>query len=80
MIKTVVKSVTFQAWIHAIMHFCNFNINVQPDPVKFLQLTGKVTKVVFDDKKQLRKFNNKVCRLKQVYLFIAKHRRKGIPV
>ena len=23
---------------------------------------------------------NKVCRLKQVYLFIAKHRRKSIPV
>jgi len=22
------------------MHLCNFGINVQPDPVKFIQLTG----------------------------------------
>jgi len=27
------------AFIHTIMHLCNFFINVQPDPVKFVQLT-----------------------------------------
>jgi len=30
-----------QAFIHTIMHLCNFAINVQPDPVKFVQLTYK---------------------------------------
>jgi hypothetical protein len=30
-----------QASVHTTMHLCNFAINVQPDPVKFLQLTYK---------------------------------------
>ena len=38
--KLVGRMIFVQAWIHAIMHFCNFAINIQPDPVKFLQLTG----------------------------------------
>lgn len=28
-----------QASLHSLMHLLNFAINVQPDPVKFLQLT-----------------------------------------
>ena len=38
--KLVGRMIFVQAWLHAVMHFCNFAINVQPDPVKFLQLTG----------------------------------------
>ena len=38
--KLVGRMIFAQAWLHAIMHFCNFAINVQPDPVKFLQLTS----------------------------------------
>jgi len=29
-----------QAWIHTIMHLFNFGINVQPDPVRFVQLSA----------------------------------------
>ena len=29
-----------QSWFHTIMHLINFAINVQPDPVKFVQLTS----------------------------------------
>lgn len=29
-----------QAWIHTIMHLFNFGINVQPNPVRFVQLTA----------------------------------------
>ena len=38
--KLVGRLIFIQAWLHAIMHFINFRINVQPDPVKFLQLTS----------------------------------------
>ena len=30
-----------QSWFHTIMHLINFAINVQPDPVRFVQLTSK---------------------------------------
>jgi len=29
-----------QAWLHTIAHLINFGLNVQPNPVKFLQLTS----------------------------------------
>eukprot|EP00092_Neocalanus_flemingeri_P014374 GFUD01015505.1.p1 GENE.GFUD01015505.1~~GFUD01015505.1.p1 ORF type:complete len:1072 (-),score=233.84 GFUD01015505.1:230-3445(-) len=29
-----------QAWIHSSMHLINFGVNIQPDPVKFLQLSA----------------------------------------
>ena len=29
------------AWIHTLSHLINFGVNVQPDPVKFVQLTYK---------------------------------------
>ena len=38
--KLVGRIIFIQAWIHAIMHFCNFFVNIQPDPVKMLQLTS----------------------------------------
>lgn len=39
--KVVGYMIFIQAWIHTIMHLCNFAINVQPDPVRFVQLTSK---------------------------------------
>jgi len=39
--KLVGVMIFIQALVHTIMHLCNFAINVQPDPVKFLQLTFK---------------------------------------
>jgi ferredoxin-NADP reductase len=41
------------AWIHAVMHFCNFAINVQPNPVKFLQLTQEYWKPHTNDNSTL---------------------------
>merc|ERR1719347_4477 len=37
--KVVGVMIFIMAFIHTIMHLCNFFINVQPDPVKFVQLT-----------------------------------------
>ena len=37
--KVIGRVIFVQAWFHTIMHLCNFAINVQPDPVKFVQLT-----------------------------------------
>merc|ERR1719419_1446665 len=39
--KVVGVIIFIQSSIHALMHLCNFAINVQPDPVKFLMLTYK---------------------------------------
>jgi len=39
--KLVGVLIFIQASSHAVMHLCNFAINVQPDPVKFVQLTYK---------------------------------------
>ena len=39
--KVVGYLIFFQSWFHTIMHLINFAINVQPDPVKFVQLTSK---------------------------------------
>ena len=37
----VVGTVIFvQASVHSIMHLFNFGINIMPDPVKFVQITG----------------------------------------
>ena len=33
--KLVGRIIFVQAWLHALMHVCNFHINVQPDPVRF---------------------------------------------
>jgi hypothetical protein len=37
--KTVGYLIFFQSWIHTISHLINFAINVQPEPVRFVQLT-----------------------------------------
>ena len=39
--KLVGFLIFLQSCLHTIMHLCNFAINVQPNPVKFLQLTYK---------------------------------------
>ena len=39
--KMVGIMIFLQAMLHFIMHLCNFAINIQPDPVKFLQLNYK---------------------------------------
>merc|ERR1719228_114211 len=39
--KLVGVLIFLQAALHTTMHLCNFKVNVQPDPVKFLQLTYK---------------------------------------
>ncbi len=31
--------------VHTLMHLLNFGINVLPDPVKFLQLTGNISRI-----------------------------------
>ena len=36
--KFIGISIFCQAWVHTIMHFINFGVNVQPDPVKFMAL------------------------------------------
>ena len=36
--KIVGTFIFFSAWMHTIMHLINFGINVQPDPLKFVQL------------------------------------------
>lgn len=38
--KVVGYLIFFQSWFHTISHLINFAINVQPDPVKFVQLTS----------------------------------------
>jgi len=38
--KLTGRLIFFQAWLHTIMHFINFGVNIQPDPVKFVQLTN----------------------------------------
>eukprot|EP00090_Calanus_glacialis_P005272 TRINITY_DN14088_c0_g1_i1.p1 TRINITY_DN14088_c0_g1~~TRINITY_DN14088_c0_g1_i1.p1 ORF type:complete len:1071 (+),score=285.92 TRINITY_DN14088_c0_g1_i1:327-3215(+) len=38
--KLTGRLIFVQAWIHALMHFINFGVNIQPDPVKFVQLTA----------------------------------------
>ena len=37
--KVIGRVIFLQAWFHTIMHLCNFAINVQPNPVQFVQLT-----------------------------------------
>ena len=38
-IHKYIGSIIFvQAWFHTIMHLINFGVNIQPDPVKFVQL------------------------------------------
>ena len=39
--KVVGYIIFIQSWFHTIMHLINFAINVQPDPVRFVQLTSK---------------------------------------
>ncbi len=37
--KVVGYLIFVQATVHTVMHLCNFAINVQPDPLRFVQLT-----------------------------------------
>jgi len=38
--KLVGRIIFAQAWIHTIMHLINFGVNIQPDPVRFVQLSA----------------------------------------
>ena len=38
--KVVGIVIFFQAWAHTICHLINFGVNVQPDPVKFVQMNN----------------------------------------
>jgi len=38
--KLTGRLIFVQAWVHAFMHLINFGVNIQPDPVKLIQLTG----------------------------------------
>ncbi len=39
--KVVGYIIFFQSWFHTIMHLINFWMNVEPEPVRFVQLTTK---------------------------------------
>lgn len=39
--KVVGYIIFIQSWFHTVMHLVNFAINVQPEPVRFVQLTSK---------------------------------------
>ena len=38
--KVIGILIFIQAWTHTIMHLINFGVNVQPDPVKFVQMNN----------------------------------------
>ena len=39
--KVIGTLVFVQAWCHTIMHLINFGVNVQPDPLKFVQINSE---------------------------------------
>ena len=39
--KVIGTLIFVQAWFHTIMHLINFGVNVQPDPLKFVQINSK---------------------------------------
>ena len=39
--KVIGTLIFVQAWCHTIMHLINFGVNVQPDPLKFVQINSE---------------------------------------